>query len=106
ARGDAGPRRHDVRDVVRPDLLLEHHLLLALEDGGLLGQVLLQRRDAPVAQLGDTPEVAVALGPVRLAAQLLELLLELAGGLDGALLVLPACRERRELLTALGELGA
>ncbi len=74
--------------------------------GGGLRELLLQLGDAPVAQLGGLAEVAVALGPLGLAAQLLQLLRELPGRLDGALLVLPARGERGELLALLGQLGA
>ena len=104
ARGDAGPRRDDVGDVVRADLLLEHHVGV----GGLRGhgELLLQLGDAAVDQLGRLGEVAVALRALRLALELLQLLLELAGGLDGAALVLPARGERGQLLALLGELGA
>ena len=51
-------------------------------------------------------EVAVALGALGLAAQVVELLLELADPVQAGLLPLPAGVERVELLLAVGQLGA
>ena len=106
ARGDAGPRRHHIGDVVRADLLLEHDALagVRLRQGGV--ELLLQFGDAAVAQLGGLGQIAVPLGPVGLAAQHLELLLDLADDVDGALLVLPAGRQLGELLLVIGQFGA
>ena len=101
--GDAGPRRHDVRDVVGADLLLEHHR--GRRAGVGRGELLLQGGDAPVAQLRGPAQVTVALGALGLPAQGLELLLERARRVDRVLLALPAGGQRVELLAALGELG-
>ena len=92
---DAGPGRHHVGDVVGTDLLLEHHVLagLGLRQRGV--ELLLHLGDAPVAQLGGLGQVAVALGALGLAAQRLELFLELADDVDRVLLVLPAWRSAR-----------
>ena len=64
----------------------------------LRAQLLLHLGDAAVAQLGGLGQVAVALGPVGLAAQRLQLLLELADDVDGVLLVLPAGGQLGQLL--------
>ena len=66
---DAGPRRHHVGDVVGSDLLLEHDVLARLGDGQRRVELLLELGDAAVPQFGGLGQVAVALGPVGLAAQ-------------------------------------
>src|SRR5215475_6405547 len=91
ARRDAGPGRDHVRDVVRPDLLLDHRRalgdgrLLAVArgpvagallggQGGGLGELGLQRGDLPVHEPGGGLEVGVALRPLGLPAQVVEAL--------------------------------
>ena len=68
-------------------------------------ELLLDLRDAPVAQLGGLGQVTVALGALGLAAQRLQLLLELADDVDGVLLVLPAGGQLGQLLLVVGQLG-
>lgn len=107
ARGDAGPGADHVGDVVRADLLLDHRALggLLLGLGGFL-QVPLQGRDLAVEELGGGVEVAVALGPLGLAAQLVEPLLQLTDAVEGLLLLLPAGGETAQLLLLVGEVAA
>lgn len=88
SRGDAGPGADHVRDVVGADLLLHHRVLGDLLLGlGRLRQLPLQGRDLSVEQLGGGVEVAVALGALGAAAELVELLLELADAVEGLLLL-------------------
>ena len=71
----------------------------------LLGDGLLELGDPAVAELGGALEVAVALGPLGLAAGLLELGLGGLDRVDRALLVLPARLHLGGALAQLGELG-
>ena len=103
---DAGPRRHHVGDVVGADLFLEHDVLARLGDGQRRVELLLELGDAAVPQLGGLGQVAVALGAVGLAAQRVQLLLEVADDVDGALLVLPPGGQLGQLLLLVGQLGA
>ena len=93
----------DVGDVVGADLLLDHRRLAAgrgLVASAALGlaQLALQRRDLAVEQLGRAGEVALALQPLGLHAQLVELLLEVADPVEPGLLLLPARGQRGQLL--------
>ena len=106
-RRDAGPGGDDVGDVVGADLLLDHRLLT--DGGGLglallrVGQLLLEGRDVAVEDLRGGTEVALALQPVGLRAQVVDAGLEVAHGVEAGLLRLPARVEGRELLGAVGE---
>ena len=104
---DAGPGGDHVGDVVGADLLLDHGVLggLLLGLGGLL-QLPLQVGDLAVQQLGGGVEVAVALGAFGLAAQLVELLLQLTDAVEALLLLLPAGGEAAQLLLLVGEVAA
>lgn len=106
---DAGPGADHIRDVVGTDLLLDHgllgRLLLGLGGGRLL-QRLLHARDLAVEQLGGGVEVAVALGTLGLAAQLVELLLERTDPVEALLLLLPAGGQPAQLLLLVGEVLA
>ena len=79
--------RDDVGDVVGADLLLDHRLVpgrrwpRASAARGL-GQLALQRGDLAVEQLGGAGEVALALQPLGLAAQVVELRLEVADAVE------------------------
>ena len=88
---DAGPLGHDAGDIVLVDLLLEQRVLL---DGFelLLGRldVLLDLREAAVAQLRGLLPIAGAAGLLLFLAQVVLLFLELADARDGALLAVPA----------------
>ena len=97
-----------VGDVVRADLLLDHGVL-----GGLLlglatasSKLPLQAGDLAVQQLGGGVEVAVALGAFGLAAQVVELLLQLTDAVEGLLLLLPAGGQAAQLLLLVGEVAA
>ena len=70
--GDLRPGGDDGGDVVLVDLLL-HHRLDGADGLAALGQLLLERRQQAVADLGDALEVAVALGPLGLHPQLVDL---------------------------------
>ena len=86
---DAGPLGHDLGDVLRVDLLLEHAgaaLEVGERDARLL-DLALDLGDAAVADLGGLLEVGL---PLELGAQVLELLLERPDPADGLLLVRPA----------------
>src|SRR5207244_5232501 len=97
---DARPARHDGCDVVLVDLLLDHRV------GGLLRvallELLLERGQGAVADLGDTLEVALALRPLRLHPQRVDLLRDLADAVERLLLARPA---RSEPVAALLRLG-
>src|SRR5437763_1288227 len=73
---DAGPGLHDLGDVVRADLLLEHGVLARADRRLGLGQRALQLGQPAVAELGDVSQVAVALGALGLQPHPLELLLD------------------------------
>ena len=103
---DAGPRLHHFGDVVGSDFLLEHHVLASLGVGQRGVELLLDLGDASVAQLRGLGQVTVALSPVGLAAQRLQLLLELAHHVDGALLVLPPGGQLGELFLLVGQFRA
>ena len=64
-------RRDHGCDVVLVDLLLDHGLELGLLALGELG---LEGRELAVADLGDTLQVALALGALGLHAQVVDLL--------------------------------
>ena len=67
--GDARPARDDRGDVVLVDLLLHHRLPSGVV---ALLELLLERRQLAVADLGDALEVAGALGALGLHAQLVD----------------------------------
>ena len=102
--GDLRPGRDHGGDVVLVDLLL-HHRLDGADGLAALGQLLLEGGQEPVADLRHTLEVAVALGPLGLHAQLVDLPRDLLDAVEHILLAGPA---RSELVTTglgLGDLA-
>ena len=102
--GNARPLRHDLRDVLRVDLLLQ--VLPLLLD---LGEPLLERLDfllgrghAPVTDLGSLLEITAARRLLGLRPQLLELGLLRLNLLDGILLGGPLRLHRVRPLAQLG----
>ena len=69
-------------------------------------QLRLHRRDLPVQQPGRGLVIAVALGPLGLALQVVEPLLQLADPVQAGLLLLPAGDQRVQLLLPVGQVGA
>ena len=69
---DLRPRGDDGSDVVLVDLLL-HHRLGRADCLATLGELLLERGEQAVADLGDALEIAVALCPLGLHPQLVDL---------------------------------
>ena len=107
--GHAGPGAHDLGDLIGGHLLVETFailLLLRLERGLGLLNLLLQARDHGIAQLGRTAQIAVARRALLLALGLVELALELLHVVDGVLLVEPAGLLHVELFLDLGDLLA
>ena len=107
--GHAGPGAHDLGDLIGGHLLVETLavlLLLCLERGLRILNLLLQARNHGVAQLGRTAQVAVARRALLLALGLVELALELLHVVDGVLLVEPAGLLHVELFLDLGNLLA
>src|SRR5581483_9663727 len=98
---NAGPACDDRRDVVLVDLLLDHRLGLLLV---ALRELLLERGQLAVADLGDALEVPLALGAFRLHAQRVDALRDLADPVERLLLARPARREAVATLLRLGEL--
>ncbi len=88
---DTRPGRDDRRDVVLVDLLLHHRLGRRLA----LGELLLERGQLAVADLGDPLEVAGALGALGLHPQLVDPRRDLADPVERGLLLGPACRRAR-----------
>ena len=88
AHRHAGPLGDDLGDVLGVDLLLEHALVVLqlVEVRRRLLDAPLELGDAAVADLGGDVEVGL---PLQLRAQLLELLLQRADGVDGLALGLP-----------------
>ena len=103
--GHAGPRAHDLGDLVGGDLLLEGVLRLLLLSELLLAlaHLGLQTRNHAEAQLGGAGEIAIARRTGLLAAGLVQLGLELLNAVDGVLLVEPAGLGHVELLLDLGD---
>ena len=107
--GHAGPGAHDLGDLIGGHLLVEALavlLLLRLERGLGILNLLLQARNHGVAQLGRTAQVAVARCALLFALGLVELSLELLHVVDGVLLVEPAGLLHVELFLDLGNLLA
>ena len=100
------PAADDVGDVLLVDLLLQHALALLqlAQPRFLVLDLLLERRQPAVLQLGRLGVVAGALRALDLEAHLLELLLQLAPGEDRLLLLLPVAGEAVLLLLQVGEL--
>ena len=98
---DPGPLRDDGGDVVLVDLLLDHR---RGRGRPALGQLALELREEPVADLGDARELAVALRALRLHAQLVDLAGDLLDAVEDVLLVRPAGRELVPARLRLGEL--
>ena len=68
-----------------------------------VGELLLQLGNAAVQQLRRGAPVAVALGAFRLAAQVVDLLLELADAVEAGLLALPARQQPGQDLLLVAE---
>ena len=86
---DPGPLGDDGRDVVLVDLFL-HHGRIGLRP---MHQLLLELREQPVTDLGDTGEVAEALLALGLHPQLVDLPRDLLHSVEDVLLVRPAAGE-------------
>src|SRR5262249_28086020 len=88
---DAGPTRHDLRDVLLVDLLLEQALLaLRIVRLRLLGpESALELGELAVLQLGGLVQVVLSLGLLDRLLGLLDLLLEIPQRSDAALLGFP-----------------
>ena len=107
--GHSGPGAHDLGDLIGGHLLVQAFailLLLRLERGLGLLNLLLQARDHGVTQLGRTAQIAVTRRALFLALSLVELALELLYVVDGVLLVEPAGLLHVELFLDLGDLLA
>ena len=89
---NAGPARDDCGDLVGVDLLLHHRRPWPLRRLSSAFELLLQRRDLAVRELAGAREIAAALRLLQLGALLVELLLELLGRAELALLAFPAAR--------------
>ena len=98
-----GPLADDLGDVFRVDLFLQHAVaqLQLVEVLGGLVDAALELGDAAEADLGRDVEIGLAL---ELGAQLLELLLQRADGVDRLLLVLPVRLHLVHLRVERGEL--
>ena len=98
-----GPLRHDLGDVVGVDLFLQHAVvgLQLVEVGGGLVDAPLELGDPAVPDLGGDVEVGLAF---ELRAQLLELFLQVADGVDRLLLRLPVLLHLAEVDVEFGEL--
>ena len=107
--GHAGPGAHDLGDLVGGHLLVEALavlLLLRLERGLGILNLLLQTRNHGVAQLGRAAQIAVARRAFLFDLGLIELAFELLNMIDGVLLVEPAGLLHVELFLDLGNLLA
>ena len=107
--GHAGPGAHDLCDLIGGHLFVETLavlLLLRLERGLGILNLLLQARNHGVAQLGRTAQVAIARRALLFALGLVELPLELLHVVDGVLLVEPAGLLHVKLFLDLGNLLA
>ena len=102
--GDLRPGGDDGGDVVLVDLLL-HHRLDGADGLAALGQLLLERRQEAVADLRHALEVAVALGPLGLHPQLVDLAGDLLDAVEHVLLAGPARRELVATRLGLGDLA-
>ena len=101
--GYAGPGRHHLGDIARGDLLGNHRLVRLLLLIGLR-HLSLERRDLPIEQLRRPAEIALALSPLGLTAQLVDLGTQLTDLVEARLLGLPARLEPAQLLLGVLEL--
>src|SRR5215468_3191527 len=108
---DAGPGGHDIRHVVRPDLLLDHGRRVRGRGrrapvppgcGSGLLKLGLDGLDLAVFQPRPLLQVAVALRALDLDPQVIEALLQLADPVKARLLALPTGQQRGELLLSVG----
>ena len=107
--GYAGPGAYDLGNLIGGHLLVEAFailLLLRLERGLGLLNLLLQARDHGVAQLGRTAQIAVARRALLFALGLVKLALKLLHVVNGVLLVEPAGLLHVEFFLDLGNLLA
>src|SRR4030095_8128102 len=100
---EAGPARDNGGDVVLVDLFLHHRLESILGFARL--ELLLERGQLPVLDLGDALELAVALGALGLHAQLVDAAGDLLDTLELLLLARPARGALRAALLRLRELA-
>ena len=100
---NAGPARHDLRDVVGRHGLLDHRALAVFARLRLL-ELLLQLRNVSISQFAGALELALALRDGELVARLVELLLEVCGQAELLLLGAPRRGERGGLFFEVGKL--
>ena len=104
--GHAGPGAHDLGDLIGGHLFVEALavlLLLRLERGLGILNLLLQTRNHGIAQLGRTAQITVARRALLFASGLVELAFELLHVVDSVLLVEPAGLLHVELFLDLGD---
>ena len=106
AHRNAGPFGDHLGDVVFGDLLAQQVLIaMALAELRFFGgKLAAQVGQGAVFQLGGPVEVIAALGLLHLQGHLLDLLLDGAEGINGALFLLPLGIEAALLLRQLGQL--
>ena len=104
--GDACPAAHDAGDLLlRHTVVQQSGILFRRRRAGLLLlQLLLQRGQTAVFQLGSAVQVIFTLGPGDLAVYLLDLLAQVLHLADGRFLVLPAGAHGAEFLAHGGQL--
>ena len=107
ADGNVRPARHDLGDLLGPDLFLqEHAALLHLAQLGLgLLERRLQPRQLAVLQLGCAGVVVAALGGLDLVPRLLDLLLDARHAFDHLPLAAQARIQAAALLLQVGQLA-
>ena len=96
---DPRPTRHDRGDVVLVDLLLHHRVLRARA----LRELGLELRDLAVADLRDTLEIALTLGPFGLHPKLVEAPGSVLDPFERPLLLGPTGSEAVSMLLRVGE---
>ena len=91
-----GPARDDLGDIVLVDLFLDHRL--ALRDNAVTsGELALELRQLPVADLGDALKVSCPFGPLRLRLEFVDPTHDLLDALERLFLLGPT---RGELVAA------
>ena len=102
AGGNAGPAFHNLGDLFGPDGF--GHQKIALFRLGL-GQPLFKAGDDAIGQLSRPPEVALALGLVKLCPCAVKLFLDVAGRFQLVALILPLRRHLGRFLRQVGQLA-